>query len=330
MKRILLTVAISLLLILPSPAQETERKVRSLEELEEKEVKPVLPDTLKPAEEDVLAAINEDLPNDDTSTVTIGDIMSVEETGNETIVRIGKKGVRIVDNGNDTEIIFGDCPDQRQDENYTPRFKGHLGGIEFGFNGFLSDFWSTSLPAEDNFMSLNTGKSTNFNFIFPNINIGITSHFGLVAAIGFNFSDYHFDLNNNIQKDDDGNIIPFYPPEGIRFEKSKLATTYAILPVIFEGQIPVSHRRTINIGAGFIGAIKLCSHTKVVYYNPDKVKVKSKDDYSLNLLRYGATVRLGYEMIQVYGTTYFSRFFEEGKGPELYPFEVGIALTFNN
>jgi hypothetical protein len=35
-------------------------------------------------------------------------------------------------------------------------------------------------------------------------------------------------------------------------------------------------------------------------------------------------------MFHVYGTAYFSPMFEKGFGPELYPFEVGIALTFNN
>jgi hypothetical protein len=35
-------------------------------------------------------------------------------------------------------------------------------------------------------------------------------------------------------------------------------------------------------------------------------------------------------MFQAYGTYYLSKMFEDGKGPELFPFEVGIALTFNN
>ena len=72
------------------------------------------------------------------------------------------------------------------------------------------------------------------------------------------------------------------------------------------------------------------SNTKVVYHDSDKIKIRNKDDFSLNLLRYGVTARLGYEMFQAYGTYYLSKMFEEGKGPELYPFEIGIALTFND
>ena len=101
--------------------------------------------------------------------------------------------------------------------------------------------------------------------------------------------------------------------------------------LILEAQIPLSNsKRTINIGAGVIGAAKLGSHTKVTYYTGGKEKEKHKDDFSLNTFRWGATGRIGYEFFQIYGTCYFTSMFENGKGPELYPFEVGIAFTFNN
>jgi len=330
MKRIVLTLIVVLSLILPSQAQEKEQKVKTLEELEQKGGEPAVPDTLQLPEEEAAVIADEALPSEETSTVNVGDIVTVEEKGNETIVRIGKRGVRIIEEDGDTEIHIGESYDDSSEKPGRRSFKGHLGGVEFSFNGYMSDFWTTSLDPSESYMNLNTAKSTTFNIIFPNVSLAFTPHFGLVAAIGINWSDYHFDNNNNIATDDDGYVIPVYPPDGIRFEKTKLNTTYAVLPIILEGQIPVSGRRTINIGAGFIGAIKLGSNTKMVYYDPDKKKFENKDDFSLNLLRYGATARVGYEMFHVYGTAYFSPMFEKGLGPELYPFEVGIALTFNN
>ncbi|HBH84726.1 MAG TPA: hypothetical protein DDY34_13090 [Bacteroidales bacterium] len=162
------------------------------------------------------------------------------------------------------------------------------------------------------------------------MNIGITRHLGFVSTIGFNFSTYRFDGNNSIKKYDYSVIGPLYPDSGIVFTKSKLESTYLTLPLLLEGQIPLSgHNKTINIGAGVIGALKLCSKAKVTYDDGDKSKSRTKDDFSMNVLRWGATARIGYEHIQVYGTTYFTRLFEKGKGPELYPYEVGIAFTFN-
>ena len=68
----------------------------------------------------------------------------------------------------------------------------------------------------------------------------------------------------------------------------------------------------------------------MVFYDGDKVK--SDDDFSLNMLRYGATARVGYENFQLYGTYYMNPLFKSGKGPDgvdLFPFEIGIAFTID-
>jgi hypothetical protein len=337
MKRVAITLIIILSFVLPSKAQEKQEKLKTLEEMEQKEGVPAAIDTLMTIEQDTLAAgdqetviedeevyNDEEVYDEDKSTVTVGGV-TVEESDDETVIRIGKKGIRISEDDNDTSVTF-----EEYDDNTKSSFRGHLGGLELGFCGYFTEPFSTSLEPSENYMNLNTAKSMNFNILLPNLNLGFSRHFGLAATVGLSWSDYHFDGDNSIAEDENGNIIPVYPPEDISFEKSKLSTTYATMPILLEGQIPVSHNRTINIGAGFIGAIKLHSHTKVVYYDNDKMKIKNKDDFSLNLLRYGVTARLGYEMFQAYGTYYLSKMFEDGKGPELFPFEIGIALTFNN
>jgi hypothetical protein len=59
-------------------------------------------------------------------------------------------------------------------------------------------------------------------------------------------------------------------------------------------------------------------------------KVKSDGDFSLNMLRYGATARIGYENLEIYGTYYITPLFKHGKGPggvDLFPFEIGLAFS---
>jgi len=68
----------------------------------------------------------------------------------------------------------------------------------------------------------------------------------------------------------------------------------------------------------------------MVYEDGDKVK--SDDDFSLNMLRYGATARVGFENINITGTYYLTPLFKTGKGPggiDLYPFEIGLAFTID-
>jgi hypothetical protein len=312
MKRFLSIITIALFLLSPVFSQN-EEKINRLEKYEN----------------------NTNNSVKDTVSVVVGnEVFSIKESSDGTRVTLGNKEYRVVENDEGATVYKHDRKHDEDIEFYSrkhDRFRGHLGGIEFGFNGFLTDFWSTTLDPEDIYFDINTAKSNVWNIYLPNINLGITRHFGFVSTIGLNFNSYRFDGNNNINKNGYGEIGPLYPDSGIVFTKSKLYTTYLVLPLLLETQIPVngSHHETVNISAGLIGAVKLCSKNKVVFDDGDKQKTKSKDDFSMNVLRWGATARLGYENFQVFGTTYFTQLFEKGKGPELYPYEVGIALTFN-
>ncbi len=336
-------------MLFPVLAQEKEQRLKELEQLEQQAQEVNTPDTLVEVAEDTLVAAAEDtlaviMAEDeeiavvvsegagDTSTVKIGDIVTIEDTGDETVIRIGKKGVRIFEDGEDTEIDFEDEDFGEEGDSGRPgkSFDGHLGGIEIGYNNYSTGTWLNNDVPIEGYLDLNTAKSTSFNIVSPPVSLGFTRHFGLVTALGINFNNYRFDGNNSIAVDGEGIVTHYFPAEPVRYEKSKLATVYGILPVMLEVQIPVSHGNTINLGAGVIGAVKLGSHTKVVYYNDGKQKDKNHDDFNLNVLRYGVTARAGYEMVQVYGTCYLSPMFEKGKGPELYPFEIGIALTIND
>ncbi len=341
MKRTLLAFAIILALILPAQAQEKEEKLKELEKLEQQTEKVAPPDTLiYEGEEEIAAAEAEEAlaleeewdeyGEDDTSRVKIGEVVTVEETDDETVIRIGKRAVRIITENDDTEVLFEENEETEAPGRPGRFFDGHLGGIEFGYNNFSTDQWGRNDGTMEGYLDLNTAKSSSFNIIAPPVSLGFTRHFGIVTGLGISFNNYRFDGNNSIAVDDGGILTPAYPAEGINYEKSKLATVYGILPVMLEVQIPVTHSSTINLGAGVIGAVKLGSHTKTVYHDDGKQKDKNRDDFNLNVLRYGVTARAGYEMVQVYGTCYLSPMFEKNKGPELYPFEVGIALTIND
>lgn len=330
MKRIVITAVLIVAFILPSVAQEKEQKLKELEKLEEQAEEVTPPDTLTATEEEADTIFEEVW--DDTTRVKLGDIVTVEETDDETVIRIGKKSVKIFEDEEDFEVDIFEEEYEESDDPAERRksFDGHLGGIEIGYNNFTSGRWLTNETPVEGWLDLNTAKSTSFNIVAPPVNLGFTSHFGLVTALGINFNNYRFDGNNTIIVDGEGVITPSYPADPIRYDKSKLATVYGILPVMLEVQVPVSYSSTVNLGAGVIGAVKLGSHTKVVYHNDGKQKDKNRDDFNLNVLRYGVTARAGYEMVQVYGTCWLSPMFEKGRGPELYPFEIGLALTIND
>ncbi len=275
---------------------------------------------------------------DENTKVIIGrDLLSVEENDSALKVRIGNRGLNILESLEGPKFNFEKYPENdewKQDDQENERarrrsrFRGHWSGIEFGFNNYVTSDKSMALPADIEYMNLHSGKSSNFNINFSQLSLGLTRHIGFVTGLGLNWNNYRFDGNNNILKDANGVIAELDP--GANLEKSKLTTLYLTLPFMLEMQLPVDNHH-LNIAAGPIGAVKLGSHTKMVYQ--DGEKVKSNGDFSLNMLRYGATARLGYQNFQLYGTYYMTPLFRAGKGPggyNLYPFEIGVAFTFND
>ncbi len=274
-----------------------------------------------------------------TNVIIGGNIFEIAAADENVKIRIGKRGLEILETSDGTKLDWKkyeeDYVDQDIDEaekrkRDRRRFTPHWSAFEIGLNNYLTADYTMSLPSELSYMDLNTGKSFNININFAQLGIGLSRHFGIVTGLGFEFNDYKFEGNNNITKDEDGVIVPYYPDEGIELEKSKLSTIYLRMPLMLEAQIPVKARRTVNIAAGAIGGVKLGSHNKMVYYDGGKQKIKEHNDFSLAVLRYGPTVRLGYESFQIYATYYMNGLFIEDKGPELYPVQMGFAFTFSD
>lgn len=274
----------------------------------------------------------------DPAKLIIGNnVVNVEQNDSSLNFKAGNRGLSILESLEGPKFNFKkysdyDKWDQEDKENEharrRSRFRGHWTGIELGFNNFATSANSLVLPSDIDYMTLHSSKSTNFNINFTQLSLGLSRHIGFVTGLGLNWNNYRFDGNNSITKGDNGVIQELVPTANL--EKSKLATLFLTLPFMLELQLPINSNH-LTIGAGPIGAIKLSSHTKMVF--EDGRTIKSWGDFSLNMLRYGATARVGYGNFQIYGTYYKTPLFQSGKGPggvEVYPFEIGVALTFNN
>jgi hypothetical protein len=277
--------------------------------------------------------------NENTRVSVGGDLISVEEGDSSVNIRIGNRGLNILESLEGPKFNFekiARSDEWNQDDTEDSharrrnRFKGHWSGIEFGFNNYVTSDKSLVLPADIEYMTLHSSKSSNFNINFSQLSLGLARHIGFVTGLGLNWNNYRFDGNNNIIKGTNGIIEELPMDQGVTLEKSKLTTLYLNLPFMLEIQIPVDNNH-INLAAGPIGAVKIGSHNKMVFENGQKVKANG--DFSLNMLRYGATARVGYGNFQLYGTYYMTPLFRTGKGPggnNLYPFEIGAAFTFND
>lgn len=235
-----------------------------------------------------------------------------------TIVRIGKKDVKVIENENGTEIIYSKNKSRK-----TNKFKGHWDGLEIGFNSFGNTDYSMYAAADNDFMSLNQGKSTEINLNFFEQNIGLyKSYVGLVSGLGLSFNNYRFDKPYTLTEGAN-RTEPLLLVED-NLSKTKLAVSYLTVPLLVEFQIPVNQNEgRMFINAGLVGGVKLGSHTKIKY-NGDKDKDRS--GFNINSFKYAATARIGYKDVALFASYNLNSFFKAGKGPDLTPFTIGISF----
>lgn len=286
--------------------------------------------------------MNTTILNDEDGQVSIGtdEIVKTEAKKDTTHIKVGKKDISIIDEGDGTSVKITD-PDKSENEdksydrsektvktNKSRHFKGHWSGFEFGLNNYMDNSNSLSRTGETAFLDLNTGKSWNFNLNFAQYSLGLgTDHLGLVTGMGLEFSNYHFNNNNNITKVNNYiTALDYTQP----LTKNKLQTTYLTFPLLLEGQILNGKRsKRIYLSGGIIGGIKLGSVSKVKYVEDGtKRREKEKDDFYLSPFRYGVTARLGYKMVKLYANYYVTPMFLKDKGPELHPVALGLVISF--
>lgn len=207
------------------------------------------------------------------------------------------------------------------------KFKGHWGGIELGFNNYSSAMLRTSL-SNDSYMHLNAQKSLVVGLNILPYSIGLQkggNNFGMMTGMGLTVHNYRLDSQNILKRDNNGHTT--YEVATRPVNKNKITATYLTIPLLLEIQFPTSHKNRLYISGGFYGGFKLGSHTKVMYNDDlENNKVKSRADLNIHPFRYGATIRAGYGIIQLFATADLSPMFQSGYGPELYPWSIGLSL----
>lgn len=281
----------------------------------------------------------------DSVKVKVGGIKVEVYEGDDSVrVVVGTRELLVDDNGN---VKFNRCKKQK--------FNGHWAGFDLGLNGFLNTDGNQSFIPEYEYLDLEMTKSiaANLNFFEQNVAFSKNQKWGMVTGLGLEWHNYRFSKDTRLNSET-SNLIG-YIDDGISLRKNKLTTFYLTVPLIFEFQTN-SHQKknSFHIGAGMVAGARLSSHTKKYYdernkefgltlYNsetkqyeevpavtmtsPDYSKAKDFDDYFIQPFKFDATVRIGWGFINLYATYSVNEMFKTSKGPEVYPWAIGITLA---
>ena len=225
-----------------------------------------------------------------------------------------------------------DC-EQKVDSN---RFRGHWSGIEFGLNNFMYRDFSLKSPSALDYTDLKTLNSWNLNINFAQISIPLAGNsMGLVTGLGYELNYYRFRHDNSIKLNDTTGIIEeYFLEDDFNVRKSKFNTGHITIPLILEAQVHKKGSKEMSyMSAGIIWGFDVMSVLKIKHEVDGKKEkyIQRNTDLNIDNIRVGATFRLGHRdkknnTSSLYLTYYFTELFEEGMGPELYPFQLGFRI----
>ncbi|MDZ7774994.1 MAG: DUF2807 domain-containing protein [Bacteroidales bacterium] len=231
-------------------------------------------------------------------------------------IRMGRSSIKIDDEGN-VEV--------RKSEKLQ-QFEGHWSGFFLGVNGLMDSDQTLNMPTGYEALDLKYEKSIDvqINFYEQNINL-IREKFGIITGLGLQWDNYRFDNDVLLSMEDD--TLSFDNPDPDRsYKKSKLLVTYLNVPLLLEFQTNNQNNlNSFHLSAGVIGGWRIGSHSKVV--SNGRNKNKERDNFYTNPFRADAALRIGWGKINLYGSYNLIPLFKDNKGPELYPFNLGIQIV---
>jgi hypothetical protein len=249
-----------------------------------------------------------------------------EETASDTTrFKLGNKKLMII--GDDDEAIE-QISKKDSTRNYNEKFK-HWQGFDIGVNGFLTYDNSLDLPASASFLELNYGKSAQFGLNLFEKDFHIWKNYiNIVTGFGFDFNHYAF--ANKVTLRGDTTYLAAYVDSSntVSYKKNKLNATYIRIPLMVEINTSKNPKRNFHIAGGVEAAYLIHSVAKQRYDIGDThYRSKTRDDFNMEPFRFSAMARIGYNDITLFANYGLNRLFKKDKGPQVYPFTVGVTFS---
>ncbi|MGZ3903390.1 MAG: GIN domain-containing protein [Bacteroidia bacterium] len=262
-------------------------------------------------------------------------VISADANGTTTVTTTtkGDSTKRYTFNGRYEIIVHEKKKEDTTSFNYIKRHrysvrKQNWAGVELFENGYLTPNNDITMAPQEDYMSLNYGMKNlgcNLNLFEKDFRMA-KGRLQVVTGLGFSWNLYS--LKNKTVLNPDSSYTGYTYNTAGSYSKNKLRESFVTVPLLFELNTSKRDSRNFHIAAGVIGGVKLGSSTKQYYTMlGHEFHDLKRDDYNLFPFKLDATVRVGYGNLTMFATYSLTPLFEYGKGPELYPFTVGIRIV---
>lgn len=195
-------------------------------------------------------------------------------------------------------------------------FDEHVAGLYAGYSQLADGInFSTS-----DHVDLVASKSWEWGLNLFESALNLTHNWGLTSGLGFGYNSFRLDGNYGFEERN--GITNIYPaPDDINYKRSRLRYYHLRLPLSLEWQKRINYKGPLFFSLGAEIEMRFWVKSKAVI---DKNKHTLSKDLNVRPLGINVLAQAGYNNWGFYCRYSTASLFEKNKGPELYPFSVGI------
>ncbi len=257
-------------------------------------------------------------------TVTIDTLrqtITVDNGGDTTRIKLGKKTIVIIEDDDDEER--GD-DDERGDRTR----EGHWAGFGGSANFFVTDNFDVANKEDALFLEIDFSRSASLNMnIYEKRFPIIKEYVGLTTGLGFQFSFYELKNNVDITVNSDSTFGTINLTND--FSTNRLQLFYLQVPLLLEFNTSKNLDKNWHLSFGVTGAFKMgASYLKKWKNDGEKYKDKMRSSFNMHPFQAYGTAIVGYGNYSVFIHYGLTSLFEKDKGPNFAPVSAGILVNF--
>jgi hypothetical protein len=154
----------------------------------------------------------------------------------------------------------------------------------------------------------------------------------LVTGFGLEWRRYMLDNKTTLDPDSSFTHGMIDSSNTYVYNKNLFKSTMIQVPLLLEFNTHRKSNKSFHIAVGAIGQFMINSKTKqILEFKGDEFTKIRKDSYNMSPFQVKAHASIGYSQFTVFGEYNITPLFDSKKGPETYPFVVGVRLIpFND
>lgn len=220
--------------------------------------------------------------------------------------------------------------DDKKGKKTTPerkQMKSVYKGFEWGMNALTTADMNFSHDTQYNYLNTNLGRSWFFGLNLFEFDAQIIKNkVAFTTGLGMQWSNYHFDDNRYITPKIDSLGAT---NAGLSLNKNKLYTFDLNAPLLikFAPGSKNSGKKGFHFATGvivrYVATARVFTETTANGY---KQKTRIQDDFNINPIKVDATVRVGFNKVNLFASYALTPYFNNNKAPDIRTFAAGITL----